>query len=145
MWSLLRVEIFKVIKNKVFLVFLTMLTLYCVFVAFFHVNESYSYLNLSIDTIGRDESGFLNSDVQLYGTTLYNQWIGGIGGQSFLPTLFYLLLPLICVIPYGASCFMDRHTGYQRVLSLKKGKAAYALSKYIATFFRDLPLFSFRY
>jgi hypothetical protein len=137
---LLRIELYKVIRNKVFITVLILLTAYCSFAAFYSVYEKSSLLNLSIATVGRDENGLLKSDVGLYSSTLYNNWIGGIGGYSFLPNLFYLLLPLICVIPYGASYFSDKKSGYQRLLVLKKGKIAYAISKYIATFFSGFTL-----
>lgn len=141
MLSFLHAELKKVLHSRIYRVLLLLLVAYVCITGVQRVSDLKSYHTIMLDTYSRDENGFLTRDASIYGISLYNCWIGGINGRNFLPTLFYLSLPLLCVLPYGASYFTDKTTGYLRTLCQKKGKTVYFFSKYAATFFSGFSLY----
>ena len=65
--------------------------------------------------------------------TLFNSWIGQ-DYTSVATTLFFTLLPILCVLPYSWSFFSERKSGYIRQIVSRSNRKTYFLSKYIATF-----------
>ncbi|MBO5195715.1 MAG: hypothetical protein J6C03_01305 [Clostridia bacterium] len=64
----------------------------------------------------------------------YSKWIGGeyYTLQSFL---YFIVLPLLCVIPWGDSLYTDIKTGYTKNLFIRGKKGHYYAAKYISSFF----------
>ncbi len=72
-------------------------------------------------------------EIMLYPHSVFNKWIGG-ESHTVQPTLYFMLLPLLAVFPYGDSFFMDEKSGFVKNLFLKTEKRNYFVSKYIAVF-----------
>ena len=72
-----------------------------------------------------------------YPSSVFARWIGGefhtLAGQ-----LFYILLPLICALPFQSRYFLDKRDGYIKSLSLYASKRdlffAYYIANYIVSF-----------
>lgn len=64
---------------------------------------------------------------------LYCQWLGG-EEMAFFSFLFYLILPVLAVLPHGTSFFADITGGAIHNYCIRTGKSAYFTAKYIATF-----------
>ncbi len=64
---------------------------------------------------------------------LFSRWIGGalMGVQPFL---YYLLLPVIAVLPYAGSFFEDKKDGYLKNILIRAEKKNYLAAKYLAVF-----------
>lgn len=84
--------------------------------------------------------GFLISAPQIYREDalyipegLYNNWMGNVlfPLQSYI---FYLILPLLAVIPFGASFYEDRKSGYIVNVCIRVKKETFYRAKYIAVF-----------
>ncbi|MCI8554862.1 MAG: hypothetical protein HFJ80_07965 [Clostridiales bacterium] len=54
--------------------------------------------------------------------------------SSYTPELYFLLLPLLATIPYGASFHTDLNSGLVKNLFLKTKKRHYFAAKYLAVF-----------
>ena len=77
--------------------------------------------------------------------SLYYNWIGASCApmQSYL---YYLILPILAVLPAGILYHEDLHTGYYRNIFIRNRKKEYLLAKYISVFLSGgtavvLPLF----
>ena len=66
-------------------------------------------------------------------STLYCEWIGG-EVFSVAVSLFYTLLPLLAILPYGSSFSEEVHSGYIKVVISRCGRRTYFLSKFAAAF-----------
>lgn len=75
----------------------------------------------------------LGGDPMVQAYTLYNHWIGG-ETQSFGSTLFYMLIPILAVLPYGWSYCTEKRSGYTNMIMTRSGKGSYLLAKTIAAF-----------
>ncbi len=67
-----------------------------------------------------------------YPLHVFNMWIGNSYGIQ--PYLYYFLLPIIVVIPFGLSYYSDMKSGYINHICLRVSKKKYLMSKYCATF-----------
>lgn len=58
------------------------------------------------------------------------------GGEyyTFCGELFFSILPILAVIPYGLSCFDDRKNGYAKMIITRTGYRKYCVSKLITSF-----------
>lgn len=65
--------------------------------------------------------------------TLYNTWIGG-EFTTWGHSLFYFLLPMFAVLPYGWSLAEERKRGYANQMIVRVGRKKYYASKYLAAF-----------
>ena len=65
--------------------------------------------------------------------TWYEKWIGGetISSQAYL---FFMLLPVLAVLPHGTSLASDHISGYIYHVFSREKKEKYYLAKYIVTF-----------
>lgn len=68
-----------------------------------------------------------------YPVSLYNMWIGA-GGATFQPVLFFMILPILCCMPYAGSCSLDRDCGYRMHILTKTNKYQYYFAKCVAVF-----------
>lgn len=64
---------------------------------------------------------------------LYNNWMGNVlfPLQSYI---LYLVLPLLAVLPFGASFYEDRKSGYYINVCIRIKKETYYRAKYVAVF-----------
>ncbi|NLL72920.1 MAG: hypothetical protein GX237_05275 [Clostridiales bacterium] len=64
---------------------------------------------------------------------IFNNWMGNVlfPLQSYI---FYLVLPLLAVLPFGASFFDDRKSGYYVNVCIREKKEVYYRGKYFAVF-----------
>lgn len=69
----------------------------------------------------------------LYPGWLFSSWLGGnvFDIESFL---FYLLLPILAVLPFGDSYFTDRKSGYLKNVYIRTKKKNYLTAKGAAAF-----------
>lgn len=74
------------------------------------------------------EKGF-----SLYPHSVFNKWIGG-EAESFQPFLYFLLLPILAVLPFGGSFFDDYQNGFVKIYFVKAKKLHYYISKSLAVF-----------
>ena len=65
--------------------------------------------------------------------TWYEKWIGGetISSQAYL---FFMLIPVLAVLPHGTSLAADHTSGYIYHLFSRRKKEEYYIAKYIVTF-----------
>ncbi|MCM1468624.1 MAG: hypothetical protein NC086_10800 [Alistipes sp.] len=72
-----------------------------------------------------------------YGTLMPNgvfeKWIGG-EGFSFWSYTFFMILPILCTLPFSASLYTDRRSGIIKNYFVRNEKKNYYLAKYIVTF-----------
>ena len=65
--------------------------------------------------------------------TVFNKWLGG--STYFLQTtLYYIIVPLIATIPFGASFYQDRKSGYLKNIFTRTDKKQYYRAKYATVF-----------
>ena len=126
----MKIEIKKALKNKYFI----LVCIYGIIIVLLHCYQSISEYNRNIE-------GFLqykaSSDVQNnpYAPIVnaFTIWIG-FDSENKFAKLFYLLFPLMTVLPYCWSYCHDIKSG-QADKSIKNiGKFNYHLSKYVAVF-----------
>lgn len=66
--------------------------------------------------------------------SLYASWIGA-GSHAMQSYWYYLILPLLAVMPYGGAFFDDLHSGYARSLLLRCSRKTYFRARGMAVFF----------
>ena len=132
MKGILRTEIYKAFTNKLFCFSVLLGTAFVLLSAFDRISIFVS------------DSGFLHMvemakerETVKYpivpASTLYNSWIGG-ESQSLGYTLFFMLYPLLAILPYGHSFSEEVRSGYVKVIMPKCGRKNYFLAKTIAAF-----------
>lgn len=64
---------------------------------------------------------------------LFSRWIGGalMGAQPFL---YYLLIPILAVLPYADSFYQDEKSGYAKSILSRTDKKYYYTAKYTSVF-----------
>lgn len=65
-------------------------------------------------------------------STVFAQWIGARSGWQ--GTIFYLIFPILAVLPHGTSYYQDRKSGYLKNILQRTDKKAYLRAKYGAVF-----------
>lgn len=123
MFKTLKVELKRSFCNKLFLL---SIIISCVLVLWY----SFERLPFCIDlnnTIGNDM--ILDDFLEVS----YMNWIGS--HNIFLQqNIFYLIIPFLAVLPYGASLFSDMKNGYVKGIITRTEKKYYLISKYISVF-----------
>lgn len=69
-----------------------------------------------------------------YPHSAFAKWIGGEWG-SLQPTLYYLIVPILCAVPYGRSFYFDTKSGFIVQMITRGKKKAYIAAKFISSFF----------
>lgn len=65
--------------------------------------------------------------------TSYTNWIGS--HNIFIQqNILYLIIPILAVLPFGNSFYMDIKQGYIKNICIRTSKSNYLISKYIAVF-----------
>lgn len=68
-----------------------------------------------------------------YPLSAFTKWIGG-DNASLQPTLYYLIIPILCAIPYGRSFYLDVKSGFIVQMITRGEKKLYIASKFICSF-----------
>ena len=63
----------------------------------------------------------------------YTNWIGS-QNMYIQQNILYLIIPLLAVLPFGNSLYIDINQGYIKNICTRTSKSHYLLSKYIAVF-----------
>lgn len=69
----------------------------------------------------------------VYPMTLYEAFIGG-ENYTFFNQLYYYILPLLAVLPFGVTFFTDESSGYLKYIYSRVKKLHYLAAKYAVTF-----------
>lgn len=117
-------ELKKAFGNRFFALSLVAGLLFAVLSAVYSI-DSYMDVRESLDEIGG------NPMIQAFG--LFNTWIGGESNTLGF-TLFFTLLSLLAVLPYGWSYQMEEKSRYLDIVQMKVGRQRYMLAKYMAAF-----------
>jgi hypothetical protein len=130
MRNILKLEIGKAIKNKLFL--LSVLIGCGITLLSFSYNIDIYQSHLSTLKQIEASAGIARNPVSAM-FSLFNHWIGG-EPFSLGTSIFFLVFPLLVAIPYGWSYCEEKTNGYKRSMVVRSGKTPYFLSKYIAVF-----------
>lgn len=76
---------------------------------------------------------YLDMDLEknVYPHSIFNKWMGG-EYYTVWPMLFYFILPVLAVLPYGDSFYSDIQTGYVKNIFTRMDKKKYLKSKLAA-------------
>ena len=69
-----------------------------------------------------------------YQDFLYYVWLGGSYFKTAPETLYFLIFPVLAVLPFGDSLFMDQKDGYIKNACLHVKKSHYFAAKYTVVF-----------
>ncbi len=89
--------------------------------------------NVSIATFADQLDGYLKYPV-LPAATVYNQWIGGDYSGEAAGSIFFTILPLLVILPYGHSVSEEMRSGYLKTIIPRCGRRRYFLAKAGAMF-----------
>lgn len=128
--KLLRVEMRKGYNNPLFILSLGISLGIASWSAISAIQSNLYYMGM--DVISAEMSGHdVNPDFASY--TVYSKWIGQDYAQ-LATSLFFMLLPIICSLPYAWSFFSERQSGYIKQVITRTSRSDYFASKYVATF-----------
>ncbi len=74
-----------------------------------------------------------------YPLSAFGKWIGG-ENASLQPTLYYLVIPILCAIPYGSSFNFDVKSGFIEQLITRGEKKNYLAAKFAVAFFNGAAI-----
>lgn len=132
MKRLLKAELHKAFRNWYFLGSIFLGTVFVALSAYQQISEFYSDLGFMYLVKQIREMGYTKYPLAPM-SILYNSWIGG-ETSSVGVTLFFTLLPLLAVLPYGRSFSQERQCGYLKVIIPRCGRTKYFSAKFIAVF-----------
>lgn len=132
MKRVLKIELRKAFKSWYFAAALAIGSIFVLFSAYYQINLYYSDVGFMqmIDEV--EEMGYVKYPVAPM-SILYNSWIGG-ESVSLGFSLFFTLIPLLAVLPYGWSFSEEKRSGYIKVIVPRCGRIHYFSAKFIATF-----------
>lgn len=130
--GMLKTELKKAVLTKQFLLGLSLLLLFAVLSAAYMIESRADY-NPGLVTANAMMDGKFttNPDLPLFG--FYNSWVGG-EELSLASTLFFSLLPIGAVLPFGWSFYSERKSEYLKNIATRIDKKAYLFCKAIAVF-----------
>lgn len=124
MKELLKVELYKALSNKMFIISTVISTA----VAVGSVLQRFLYESAYFNTVN---SSYYNPSYEI--DTLYNQWIGAEGGSVFY-YIFYIMIPVFSAFAYSWSYADEEKNGYLRQMTIKGNRGDYIFAKYISVF-----------
>lgn len=69
----------------------------------------------------------------LFFNTIADSWIGG--SPTYLESfLYFLILPILATLPFGASYFTDTRSGFLKGIYIRSSRKQYLTAKYVASF-----------
>lgn len=122
--KLLRMELWKATHNTYFWITLCF-GMACAFFSGLYTVDGYFQV--------KDQMEIISGNPMWGIVSLYNSWMGG-ESESMGYALFFFLIPLLAVFPYGWSYCVENRSGYQKLPILHGGRTEYFLAKYIAVF-----------
>ena len=130
MRNMLKLEIGKAIRNRLF--FLSVL-IGCgiTLLTFFYGTGIYRNHRITQRLLAESSGETQNPLAAMF--SLFNHWIGG-EPFSLGSSIFFLVFPLLVVIPYGWSYCEEKTGGTIRNVVVRSGKRPWFFSKYIAMF-----------
>lgn len=139
MLNLIKIEIYKSVRSKYFIIAL----LIAFIVQLFSFFENYEFVKHATEfaysvkeTVSPDWRGAND------GKNMYVLWLSH-EGCSMGFTLATYMLPLLAVFPYGWSLFSEISKGYQNQMLCRSGKVKYFIAKYIAVFLSGVAVIAF--
>lgn len=124
MKQMLRMELYKALKNKLFYI---SIVIGCIITIFSFVYNLGMYQN---ELLMRNTA---EANPMYAASSLFNLWMGG-EPFSLGTSVYFFVFPLLVTIPYGWSYCEEKQCGYIRMVTVRSGKTAYFLSKYVAVF-----------
>lgn len=76
---------------------------------------------------------FFDGTYMTYPLSVFNMWLGADDTHPWL-AIYMTIFPILAALPYGASYFDDKKTGYIKNICIHVKKERYLLAKYIAVF-----------
>ena len=78
---------------------------------------------------------FIDASIQegMLPHSVFSKWVGA-SASSFVPSLYFLLIPILASLPFGASFYNDQKSGYLIQMVFQSGRKKYLVSKYTAIF-----------
>lgn len=128
MCSVLKLELKKAFKNKIFWISVVLGCLITL-LSFEHMVNMY-YEGMS--AISGNSTDIIY-DPHIGINTVFNCWIGG-EPFSLGSSIYFFVFPLLIALPYGWSYSEERKCGYRRMMITKTGKKKYYCAKYVAVF-----------
>ncbi len=129
MLKLIKLEFRKMLKIRSYIVPIIVGCIIIILQSINFYNNSYlgdlSNYNMAME--GGKYSGMI------YPTVLIQGWIGGDYASVFLQ-LFYTILPILAVIPYGTSFYTEYRRGYLKNIYTRVNRFKYLSAKYIVAF-----------
>lgn len=65
--------------------------------------------------------------------SVFSKWMGS-DFVTFVPSLYFMALPILCTLPHGESYYSDKSSGYIRQMLMRKNRSVYLRAKYISVF-----------
>lgn len=65
--------------------------------------------------------------------SVFSKWIGA-DTYTFVSSLYFMALPLLCTLPHASSYYKDMSSGYIRQIVTRTGRSSYFRAKYISVF-----------
>ncbi len=87
---------------------------------------------------------YLDMDLKknVYPHSIFNKWLGG-EYYTVWPMLFYFILPVIAVLPYGDSFYRDIQTGYIKNIFIRVERKKYLKAKLAAVYLTGMTTVMF--
>lgn len=128
--NVMKMELKKGLHNKFFLAALLIMTLVAVLSASYIIEAYHESLSL-FNSISEDGSFKKNFLFQVMSS--YSSWIG-TEGRSLMQSLFYILIPVAAVLPFGTSFLTERKTGYHRNIAVRANMRFFYFAKSLSCF-----------
>lgn len=126
MWNVLKNELKRSLFNKWILIAMLVTSIFCLL----QFKEMYEGRMGYFEAI--KELGFEKSEYICTGSA-YENWIM-FENYSMYRYIFLFIFPILAVMPYGMSYYMDVRSGYIKQMVSRMSMKTYARAKYIATF-----------
>lgn len=118
----LKIELKKVFASKMFWIAL----LFGLCLAVGQVVQTAKYVQWVNEGSDIHPSGFDSTSLLVF-------WLG-VDNRTAIGSVFFLALPILASMPFGASYFMERKTGYLIQIITRSGRKAYLYAKWMAAF-----------
>lgn len=123
----LSIEFYRLFRSRTLYIAFGVGMIFCIWLLVLEQHE-WSVIQENIRLYGIEKAGLF------YPPSVYNQFIGlDIGHQCSLT--LYVLFPLLASLPYAASFFSDKKSGYLKNLLTRERKLHYLIAKFITVFF----------
>lgn len=131
MKTCIKIEIWKALHNKFFLISLGLMCLLALLSAISVIDNYRAALINFNRTCFEDGKMVANEFFPTWSSYLW--WIGG-ESLSLVHSLFYILLPIFAVLPHGSSYLTELKSGYLRNMLIRTKKINYYTAKIISVF-----------